>query len=71
MACSKRSILFTTSSFKRTTSSNASFSSSDLPKYLMAHRDELDLKGDHEKAEEIDQLWNGLILGKSKASIVS
>ena len=33
----------------------------DLPKYLMAHRDELDLKGDHEKAEEIDQLWNGLI----------
>ena len=32
----------------------------DLPKYLMAHRDELDLKG-NEKAEEIDQLWNGLI----------
>ena len=27
----------------------------DLPKYLMAHRDELDF------AEEIDQLWNGLI----------
>ena len=25
----------------------------DLPKYLMAHRDELDLKGDHEKAEKL------------------
>lgn len=33
----------------------------DLPKYLMTHRDQLDVDGRHEEAEEIDQIWNGLI----------
>ncbi|MGV3095188.1 MULTISPECIES: helicase-exonuclease AddAB subunit AddB [Staphylococcus] len=33
----------------------------DLPKYLMTHRDQLDVEGHHEEAEEIDQIWNGLI----------
>lgn len=33
----------------------------DIPKYLMAHRDQLDVDGYHEAAEEIDQIWNGLI----------
>lgn len=33
----------------------------DLPKYLMAKRDQLDVDGYHEEAEEIDQIWNGLI----------
>lgn len=27
----------------------------------MTERDELDLNGNHEKSEEIDQIWNGLI----------
>jgi ATP-dependent helicase/nuclease subunit B len=47
--------------FKLISSSSNTVTKSSSPKYLMAHRDELDLKGDHEKAEEIDQLWNGLI----------
>lgn len=33
----------------------------DLPKYLMTHRDQLDVDGRHEEVEEIDQIWNGLI----------
>ncbi|PZG63804.1 helicase-exonuclease AddAB subunit AddB [Staphylococcus aureus] len=33
----------------------------ELPNQLMTERDELDLNGNHEKAEEIDQIWNGLI----------
>ncbi len=33
----------------------------ELPNQLMTSRDELDLNGNHEKAEEIDQIWNGLI----------
>jgi ATP-dependent helicase/nuclease subunit B len=28
----------------------------DLPKYLMTHRDQLDVDGRHEEAEEIDQI---------------
>lgn len=33
----------------------------DLPSQLMTDRDTLDVNGEHKKAEEIDQIWNGLI----------
>lgn len=33
----------------------------DLPSQLMTDRDALDFNGEHKKAEEIDQIWNGLI----------
>ena len=33
----------------------------ELPSQLMTQRDELELAGLTEKAEEIDQVWNGLI----------
>ncbi|MEB8125361.1 MULTISPECIES: helicase-exonuclease AddAB subunit AddB [Staphylococcus] len=33
----------------------------DLPSLLMTERDTLDVEGEHKKAEEIDQIWNGLI----------
>lgn len=33
----------------------------ELPNQLMTERDELDVEGYHQQAEEIDQLWNGLI----------
>ena len=33
----------------------------ELPNYLMTERDMLDNDGYHEQAEEIDQIWNGLI----------
>ncbi len=33
----------------------------ELPNQLMTERDELDLNGNQEKSEEIDQRWNGLI----------
>ncbi|NWK84588.1 helicase-exonuclease AddAB subunit AddB [Staphylococcus sp. GSSP0090] len=33
----------------------------DLPSQLMTDRDTLDVNGEHQKAEEIDQIWNGLI----------
>lgn len=33
----------------------------ELPNQLMTERDELDASGEHEAAEEIDQIWNGLI----------
>lgn len=33
----------------------------ELPNQLMTERDELDVAGAHQQAEEIDQIWNGLI----------
>lgn len=33
----------------------------ELPNQLMTERDELDVAGKHQQAEEIDQIWNGLI----------
>ncbi|KMS32660.1 hypothetical protein FE74_14720, partial [Staphylococcus aureus] len=33
----------------------------ELPNQLMTERDELNLNGNQEKAEEIVQIWNGLI----------
>ncbi|RIL40350.1 helicase-exonuclease AddAB subunit AddB, partial [Mammaliicoccus fleurettii] len=33
----------------------------DLPSQLMTDRDTLDVEGEHKKAEEIDQIWNGFI----------
>lgn len=33
----------------------------DLPSDLMTERDQFDANEEHRKAEEIDQLWNGLI----------
>lgn len=33
----------------------------DLPSKLMTDRDTLDVNGQHRKAEEIDQIWNGFI----------
>lgn len=33
----------------------------NLPSQLMTERDELDLAGKHQQAEELDQVWNGLI----------
>ena len=32
-----------------------------LPNQLMTERDELDVEGKHQQAEEIDQIWNGFI----------
>ena len=33
----------------------------ELPNQLMTERDELDVAGAHQQAEEIDQIWNGFI----------
>ena len=33
----------------------------ELPNQLMTERDELDVEGKHQQAEEIDQIWNGFI----------
>lgn len=33
----------------------------ELPSQLMTERDTYDAEGNHQKAEEIDQIWNGLI----------
>src|SRR5699024_2918273 len=33
----------------------------ELPSQLMTERDSLDVAGEHKKAEEIDQIWNGFI----------
>lgn len=37
------------------------FESFELPSQLMTERDELDLAGKHQQAEELDQVWNGFI----------
>ena len=37
------------------------FEEFNLPSQLMTERDELDLAGEHEQAEELDQVWNGFI----------
>ena len=33
----------------------------ESPNQLMTERDELDVEGKHQQAEEIDQIWNGFI----------
>ncbi|VEG64941.1 putative ATP-dependent nuclease subunit B [Staphylococcus condimenti] len=37
------------------------FEQFNLPSQLMTERDELDLAGEHQQAEELDQVWNGFI----------
>src|SRR5699024_9638425 len=43
------------------TASYEAIESFDLPSQLMTERDMLDAEGEHRKAEEIDQIWRGVI----------